>query len=210
MKVGARVEQERLAQDMTQPELAHRVRRLGGEITQTGIDKMEKRDSGRPRHIRELAIALGVTEEWLITGKGQKYRVPADHAVPSVSIPIVSWVSAGKLMVSDISEIEVGQFAVSGLSNKGDWIALRVIGDSMDRISPPDSLILINRKDKRLVPNACYVIETPDGESTYKRYRPGPPPRFEPVSTNPAHEPIFYKSEPLIVGRVKMSIVDAL
>lgn len=32
--------------------------------------------------------------------------------------------------------------------------------------------------------------------------------RFEPVSTNPAHEPIFYEEEPKIIGRVRKTILD--
>jgi SOS-response transcriptional repressor LexA len=86
-------------------------------------------------------------------------------------------------------------------------LALRVVGDSMDRISPPDSIIFVNRADRRLVANGCSVIATPDGEATYKRYRPSPD-RFEPVSVNPAHEPFFPDGMPKIVGRVRKSILD--
>jgi phage repressor protein C with HTH and peptisase S24 domain len=92
------------------------------------------------------------------------------------------------------------------LSPDGDWIALQVVGDSMDRISPPESIIFIDRRDKVLVPNACYVIANGDGEATYKRFRTNPM-RFEPVSTNPSHETIYPQREPLIVGRVKKSIL---
>lgn len=77
----------------------------------------------------------------------------------------------------------------------------------MDRISPPDSMIIVNRRDKRLVANACYVIADGDGGATYKRYRPDPM-RFEPVSTNPAHEPMFPDHEPTIIGRVRRTILD--
>ena len=209
MNVGGRIEQERKAQGLTQEDIASRVRRMGVKLHQTAVDKMEKRDAKRPRYIREIAAALGITEDWLITGKGPKYRDDADKT-PTTQVSIVSWVSAGRLMGNDIGDIEIGRIAVSGLDSRGDWIALRVTGDSMDRISPPDSVIFINRKDKKLVPNACYVIATLDGETTYKRFRPGPPPRFEPVSTNPEHEPIFFDQEPEIVGRVRASILDTL
>jgi transcriptional regulator with XRE-family HTH domain len=74
------------------------------------------------------------------------------------------------------------------------------------RISPPDSIIFVDRSDKVLAPNACYVISNGDGEASYKRFRPNPM-RFEPVSTNPAHEPIYPMREPLIVGRVKKSTI---
>lgn len=77
----------------------------------------------------------------------------------------------------------------------------------MDRISPPGSKILVNRREKRLVPNACYVIADENGAATYKRYRPDPV-RFEPVSTVPDHEPFFPENEPVIIGRVRRSILE--
>lgn len=124
----------------------------------------------------------------------------------AVRIPVVSWVSAGALMNPDSQEI-IGTELFAGLDPRGDWIALRVKGDSMDRISPPDSVILVNRKDKKLVPNACYVVSDGDDGVTYKRYRPNPN-RMEPVSTNPAHEPMFFRDEPRIIGRVMKTILD--
>jgi phage repressor protein C with HTH and peptisase S24 domain len=91
---------------------------------------------------------------------------------------------------------------------KGDWIALRVDGSSMDRISPPESIIFVDRSDKNLVANALYVIDDGEGNATYKRYRPGPPPRFEPVSTEVEHEPIYFDNEPHIIGRVRRSVLN--
>lgn len=124
-----------------------------------------------------------------------------------IDVPLVSWVSAGKMSFPDVSEDMVEILRVSDLEPAADWIALRVVGDSMDRISPPESIIFVDRSDKVLVPNACYVISNGDGEATYKRFRSNPM-RFEPVSTNPAHEPIYPTREPLIVGRVKKSTIE--
>ena len=59
---------------MTQEDLASRVRKLGGNISQTGIDKTEKRDAKRPRYSAEIAQALNVSERWLLTGQGPKHR----------------------------------------------------------------------------------------------------------------------------------------
>lgn len=127
-------------------------------------------------------------------------------------VPLISWVSAGALAMprTVLEPGDVLDWLPLGLADKGDWIALRVEGDSMDRISPPESVILVNRRDKRLVTNACYIIADADGATTYKRYRADPP-RWEPVSTNPRHDPTFVVSEdnkPLIVGRVRRTILD--
>lgn len=144
------------------------------------------------------ARRFGVSAIWLFTGEG----AGAD------GVPLVSWVKAGALEMPDGFELgpDVERIPSPNLP-RGDWIALRVVGDSMDRISPPGSIIFVNRDEKRLVANACYVVSTEDGGTTYKRFRPSPD-RFEPVSVNPAHEPLFPDSMPKIVGRVRKTILD--
>ena len=125
---------------------------------------------------------------------------------------LVSWVSAGALAQPDLDPDATAPDAhlvfAPDLDPTGDWIALRVDGDSMNRISPHDSIIFVNRKDRKLVPNACYVIGDGEGGATYKRYRP--PNTWEPVSTNPAHKPMKLPEgrEPDIIGRVKKTVLS--
>lgn len=123
----------------------------------------------------------------------------------AIVVPHISWISAGAMMSDDVSDEAIGTIEVAGLP-PGDWFALTVRGTSMDRISPPDSVIFVNRRDKQLVANACYVIDDGEGAATYKRFRPGPM-RFEPVSTDPEHEALFPDNEPTIVGRVGLSMI---
>lgn len=138
-------------------------------------------------------------------------RLPAEILLPAGAragidrVPLISWVSAGKFTRGEHQDEDLGTVLIGGLP-KGDWIALRVDGDSMDRISPPESIIFVNRRDKKLAPNACYVIIDEEGNATYKRYRPNPD-RFEPVSTNKDIETIFFKKEPHILGRVRMTLM---
>jgi transcriptional regulator with XRE-family HTH domain len=75
MAAGFRVAEERSRLDLSQQQLADRVTRLGYKITQTGIDKIEKRDTARPKCLKELALALNVTQEWLLTGQEPKHIV---------------------------------------------------------------------------------------------------------------------------------------
>ncbi|WP_158085671.1 LexA family protein [Henriciella aquimarina] len=127
-----------------------------------------------------------------------------------VSAPLISWVSASRLTEMSIDQVEdAPRVTAPDLSASGEWIALRVQGDSMDRISPPESIIFVNLREKALVPNACYVIADEDGNATYKRYRPDPQ-RFEPVSVNDAHQPIFVREDqsPSVLGRVRKSILS--
>jgi SOS-response transcriptional repressor LexA len=155
--------------------------------------------------IAELARVLDVSVEWLMTGVGLETATPATSMT---LVPLISWVSAGKFeSVCDVEHPgEVLQIPVAGLP-KGDWIALEVTGDSMDRLSPPGSRILINRRETELCSGGCYVVITEQGEATYKRYRSNPD-RFEPVSTNPAHEPIFPNSPVTVVGRVRRTLLE--
>lgn len=153
----------------------------------------------------DYAHAFGVSKKWLYLNIGAPED--NDEEMTIHVIPVLSMVSAGLLSREDVADEAIGTLRISDLP-PGDWIALRVLGDSMDRISPPESVILVDRRDKRLVPNALYVIADEEGNSTYKRYRPGPPPRFEPVSTNTSLEPIFPHQDPVIVGRVRRTILD--
>lgn len=152
----------------------------------------------------DYAQAFEVSKKWLYLNIGS----PDDRDEDVIHvIPVLSMVSAGQLTREDVSDEALGTISIGNLP-AGDWIALRVRGDSMDRISPPDSVILVDRRDKRLVPNALYVIADEEGNATYKRYRPGPPSRFEPVSSNKDLEPIYPHQDPLIVGRVRRTILD--
>jgi SOS-response transcriptional repressor LexA len=169
--------------------------------------RSEKRRGVSTRTIQALAPVLETNAGWLLDGTGDEHEI--DPMVSSA--PLISWISAGALVTPDaVLEAENARRVYApDLDPAGDWIALTVEGDSMDRISPPDSLIFVDRRDRRLVPNACYVFGDGEGGATYKRWRPDPP-RIEPVTTNPSHEPTFLASgrEPLVIGRVRRTVLD--
>jgi SOS-response transcriptional repressor LexA len=134
---------------------------------------------------------------------------PTDDASDEIiRVPMVSWVSAGEMSdqaaVIDLSEYPT--IAVSRLP-ASRWIALRVDGPSMNKISPPDSLIFVDLNDKRLVTNACYVICDETGAATYKRYRPNDEPPFQPASYEEIAPPRL-EGAITVIGRVKRSMID--
>lgn len=144
---------------------------------------------------------------------GKKYsRLPAEIMLPPGSlgslarIRVLSMIKAGKMSRDDIRDADIGTVVVAGLP-KGDWVAFEVEGDSMNRISPPESIIFVDRRDKKLAPNALYVVSDSDGNATYKRYRPDPD-RFEPVSTNDKNETIYPDENTTIFGRVRRTMLD--
>lgn len=149
----------------------------------------------------QVAAALDTTPEWLTFGAGEE---------GAMRVPKISMINAGSFQMCDaVSQLEdMDTIEVTNLK-PGEWYALEVVGDSMDRISPPGSIVIVNRQDKNLVPNACYIIRDEEEGATYKRYRSNPD-RFEPVSSNPEHEPLFPDggNMPEIFGRVHRSILD--
>lgn len=150
------------------------------------------------------ADAFDVSAGWLLYG---------ESAAPEFrAVPLISWVSAGALAetanVAGAFE-DVPYVSTHELDPSGDWIALRVDGRSMDKISPHDSIIFVNRKEKNLVPNACYIVGDGNGGATYKRYRP--PNIFEPVSTKKEQFEIIrfpIEQPPEIIGRVRKTVLS--
>lgn len=196
--IGENLKMLRKAKRLSQVTLAEKA-----GVSQQLISQIERGENQTTRELPVLAQALGVGVYEI-----DPAYTPDAEGVPTISVPYVSWVSAGGLMREDIADEALGTIRAADLAANGDWIALKVLGDSMDRISPPESIIFVDRKDTRLVNNACYVIaDYEGGEATYKRYRPNPM-RFEPVSNNPNHEPIFPENDPVIVGRVKRSMIE--
>lgn len=151
--------------------------------------------------------AFGVEPGWILFGDEGEGSAPAYVPVFS-DVPLVSWISAGELQdqetVMDFSDFP----HVSAVDlPEGDWLALRVENNSMNKISPPDSVIFVNRRDKRLVANACYIIADEQGRATYKRYRPNAKPQFQPVSYDKVPAPKL-EGAITVIGRVKRSIID--
>jgi len=191
--------------DMSGAELARRLTdRLGRSFDRAAIQKMtmtEATAKTKPRPVKADEM-MAIAE---ITG----YAPPVEAGEQVTYVPHLSWVPAGDWWLPE-QFVEGGDHdktvAVAGL-DAGEWVALTVEGSSMDRISPPGSVIVLDRRDKHLVPNACYVIADEEGRATYKRYRPSPP-RFEPVTFTEGHETIFPKGPVNVIGRVRRSIID--
>ncbi|TPW29695.1 LexA family transcriptional regulator [Martelella alba] len=152
---------------------------------------------------RKYARAFKVSFHWLYLGEGSP--TPSDK---EEMIPLVSFISAGKLSEPNGHSEPESQtlFPRCNLPN-GDWIALKVEGDSMDLYSPPGSIIFVNRLEKDVVDGGLYVVMTDDGDATYKKFRTNPD-RLEPQSTNKDHETIFPRGPVNVVGRVHRTWLD--
>lgn len=174
------------------------------KVSQQLISRLEAGLDLTTKKLPQIARALSVPVSDLDENFSQEDEVAAQ------TVPLISWVSAGMLETPEIpvSTIEDSKRAAAvGLDPNGEWIALKVKGDSMDLISPPDSMVFVNLKDRRLVANACYIIQDDEGKASYKRYRPG---KWEPVSANKKHKTYVVKGDhgPKVIGRVKRTVLD--
>lgn len=126
-------------------------------------------------------------------------------------VQILDHVPAGKLRqaMSQVANDDNPHVVVGGLEN-GEFIALTVDGDSMDKLVPHGAKIVVDTTDTTLVSGKPYVFAGRDGYSL-KLWKPNPP-RWAPYSTNPDHEPIYLKSkeiaQKMVVGRAKKAVLD--
>lgn len=198
MGIGDRI---RLARGrMSQEELGKRVNQ-----GQTTISSWERGRTEPTRDdVKRVAAALDVP---LAELEGP-FIVPASDGRVH-SIPLLSWTTAGSLRdpTNQLDLTDCPMLEMGGLE-AGDYFATVIEGDSMDRVSPDGSTVIVNRDDIRPVPGRAYIFSY-RGETTYKRWQADPD-RLEPFSTNPRHHAIYTRSAAdwLVVGRVRRTIFD--
>lgn len=197
---GRRIAHRRSVVGISAAELASRV-----GMRQQGIASIEAGVVARPGRLMEIARELRTYEDWLLWERGPEEFVP--ETVSIMRVPLVSWVTAGRLATPHIATPEDVPLLAFADLGRGDFIALKVTGDSMDRISPDGSIIVVNRSEQHLIVGKCYVFSI-KGDTTYKMWHHDPQ-YLEPFSTNPANKPMFFKpSQLVVVGRVRRTVLD--
>lgn len=188
---------------LSQAELARQLeRQLGRSIDRAAVNKMclTRLKPGQKRRKVAADEMLAIEQ---ITG----HAAPAEMR-PALSVPLLSSVQAGRFAASSpVAAADILRYVKATDLPPGDWIALEVNGDSMDRVVRPGAIILVNRNDKQLVHEKYYVFSDGNGEATFKLYRANPD-RLQPQSTNPDYETFYPKGELTVVGRVYRAITD--
>ncbi|MFH7524186.1 LexA family protein [Aeromonas sp. A5] len=180
--INDRIAARRRAQKMSQDELA---RRIG--ITRVSISKWESGlNQPKGRYLNDLAAALGVTVEWLLTGEGSapessgEPRIPGYHNVePAViyqgkRIPILSYVQAGnwREMCEQATAFDGNIEYVSAGGEIGPYgFGLWLRGDSMVPLFKEGDLIIVD-PDESPQPGDYVVAKNGSDEATFKKYRP--------------------------------------
>lgn len=154
-----------------------------------------------------IAKALKWTVEDLLNSGPKVLTAPA----PKIAlVPLLDSVTAGRL-ASPASQIPVEKVPLLAFADlgRGEFFALRVEGDSMDRYSPEGSIIVVRKDDRTLLNGKCYVFSI-RGQTTYKTWQGGDTPHLAPYSTNPSNKPVFFKrkSDLEVIGRVKRTLLD--
>lgn len=151
-----------------------------------------------------LCEAIGLRMNYVLTGRGARLLDDPDVSEDITLVPRLSWVAAGGFAETlPVGAEQIEEFVpVAGLDS-GDYIALDVVGDSMNLIAPDGSTVIANRNDTELVDKKFYVVSTENGgAATFKRFRDDWPPRLEPYSTNPDHKTINIQEPIRVVGRI--------
>lgn len=198
MTLGRRIASARQARGWSQARLGKAVGKSAGTIWSWESGRTEPTRADVERVADRLAVPLSELEN--VTALAMR--------APTLRVPLIGWVSAGAAHdVSGIDSSIEDWVSVADLPS-GTYFATDVRGDSMDRISPEGSKIIVNVADKRLLPGKAYVFSI-RGQTTFKYYQAAPVRRLEPFSTNPANKTIFLIAEEwTVIGRVVRSFID--
>lgn len=135
-------------------------------------------------------------------------RLLADEAAPQLAgliptrrIPIIGSVAAGNWR--EAIQDPMGTMPMPEADMPDDAVALRVVGDSMDKLVPDGGIVIFSPGDRELFDDNYYVVTNGEGETTFKQYKSDPA-RLVPCSNNPIHKEISIGDGGFqIVGRVE-------
>ncbi|MBL0521667.1 helix-turn-helix domain-containing protein [Aeromonas enteropelogenes] len=182
MKINERIKQTRKRLGYSQEILGSRV-----GVSRVSISQWERgENTPNGRYLNELAAALGVTVDWLLTGEGEAssssgdQRISGYHNVePAViyqgkRIPILSYVQAGnwREMCEQATAFDGNVEYVSAGGEIGPYgFGLWLRGDSMLPQFKEGDLIIVD-PDEVPQPGDYVVAKNGSDEATFKKYRP--------------------------------------
>lgn len=167
---------------MSQDELAKRI-----GITRVSISKWESGlNQPKGRYLNDLAEALGVTVDWLLTGSGdtpelaEEQPIPGYHNVePAVipqgnRVPILSYVQAGnwREMCEQATTFDGNvEYVSAGIDIGPRGFGLWLRGNSMTPIFNEGDLVIVD-PDESPRPGDYVVAKNGSEGATFKKYRP--------------------------------------
>lgn len=180
--INDRISARRRAQKMSQDELAKRI-----GITRVSISKWESGlNQPKGRYLNDLAAALGVTVDWLLTGSGGSPESSADQPIlgyhnvePAVipqgtRVPVLSYVQAGHWheMCEQATAFDGNvEYVTAGVDVGPCGFGLWLRGNSMLPLFKEGDLIIVD-PDEAPQPGDYVVAKNGSNEATFKKYRP--------------------------------------
>lgn len=165
-----RIRQTRIERKLTQQQLGDKI-----GVSKATISQWEKGDySPSGQNLYTLAKVLGVSAEWLLSGRGDPKFQNVEPTILGVhSIPVLSYVQAGQLTeVQEIREVDGGFEYVQADDDIGERaFAMRISGDSMTPEFGEGDLVIID-PDIEPVPGDYVAAKNGSREATFKKYRP--------------------------------------
>lgn len=129
-----------------------------------------------------------------------------EGAIPVMPIPMLGDVPAGPWQEAVRRSHHYIPAPQPGMPSSA--YALKVSGNSMDRVVRDGATIIIDPEDRDLFDRWFYVVRNDEYEVTFKQYRENPA-RLVPCSTDPSHTTIPITDRDFeIVGRVIKIILD--
>jgi SOS-response transcriptional repressor LexA len=201
--INDRISERRQALKISKNELARRV-----GITHASVNKWESGlNQPKGRYLNDLAAALGVSVDWLLTGKEEGTTGVAESPFPGYRnvepavipqggrVPILSYVQAGnwREMCEQATAFDGSlEYVAAGVSVGSCAFGLWVRGNSMEPDFKEGDLLIVDPDE---APKAGDFVIAKNGseEATFKKYRSRGEyddgrPRFELVPLNDDHE----------------------
>ncbi|MGR1185984.1 LexA family protein [Aeromonas veronii] len=180
--INDRITASRQAQKMSKAELARRV-----GISHASVSKWESGlNQPKGRYLNDLAAALGVTVDWLLTGDGDvpsssgEQQIPGYHNVELAvipqgkRIPVISYVQAGnwREMCEQATTFDGNvEYVTASVDIGSCGFGLWLRGDSMLPQFKEGDLIIVD-PDEAPQPGDYVVAKNGSNEATFKKYRP--------------------------------------
>lgn len=116
-------------------------------------------------------------------------------------IPVIGQIAAGNWR--EAVHQPIGSMPAPDPSIPPKAFALRVDGDSMDKLVEDGGTVIIDPDDRKLFPGRYYAVKNGEGETTFKQFAADPA-RLVPCSTNDQHRDIEIGSGEgfEVIGRV--------
>lgn len=182
MNVNERIKSRRMACGLTQDQVANRV-----GVTRVAVSHWERGGADpNGRYLNELAAALGVSVDWLLTGKEEGtmgvseppfpgYRNVEPAEIPQgTRVPILSYVQAGQWR--EMCEQATGfdgnvEYVTASVDIGPRGFGLWLRGNSMTPQFNEGDLVIVD-PDEQPRPGDFVVAKNGSEEATFKKYRP--------------------------------------